>query len=215
MHSETIQRTIRAYDDWIVRGYCWGRFQILRQRFLDEIGQYLPERGKVLDIGCGIGLFSLYYAQTFPQLQLRGVDLNPKRIAVATRAARKLGLGNAVYALGDARGFAADESYDAVYMLDVIHHIPADRVRPLIENIRKCLPRGGRLLVKDVDAKPTYKRLFTHVLDLAMDPKTPVHYWPSDELRQLLSECGFRVYRHAMVDYLPYPHVMYACELVS
>ena len=100
-------------------------------------------------------------------------------------------------------------------MLDVIHHIPADRVKPLLEGICKCLPRGGRLLVKDVDAKPAYKRLFTHALDLAMDPKTPVHYWPSDELRALLTKCGFRVYRHAMVDYLPYPHVMYACELVA
>ena len=215
MRSETIKRTIRAYDDWITRAYCWGRFGILRQRFLDEIGQYLPERGTVLDIGCGIGLFSLYYAQVFPQLHLRGLDLNPKRVEMASRAARALGLENAEYGLGDARGFVGGESYDAVYMLDVIHHIPADRVQPLLEGICKCLPRGGRLLVKDVDAKPAYKRLFTHVLDLAMDPTTPVHYWPSDELRALLTKCGFRVYRHAMVDYLPYPHVMYACELVG
>ena len=43
MHSATVKRIIRAYDDPIVRAYCWARFGILRQRFLDEIGQYLPE----------------------------------------------------------------------------------------------------------------------------------------------------------------------------
>ena len=52
MHSATVRRIIRAYDDPIIRAYCWGRFGILRQRFLDEIGQYLPGEGVVLDIGC-------------------------------------------------------------------------------------------------------------------------------------------------------------------
>ena len=45
MHSATVKRIIRAYDDPIVRAYCWARFGILRQRFLDEIGQYLPDEG--------------------------------------------------------------------------------------------------------------------------------------------------------------------------
>ena len=48
MRSEAVHSVIGAYDDWVVRAYCWGRFGILRQRFLDEIGQYLPERGRVL-----------------------------------------------------------------------------------------------------------------------------------------------------------------------
>jgi len=83
MHSATARRIIRAYDDPIVRAYCWARFSILRQRFLDEIGQYLPQEGPILDIGCGFGLFSLYYAATGRRRLLRGLDLNPRRIAQA------------------------------------------------------------------------------------------------------------------------------------
>ena len=37
MRAEPILSVIHAYDDWIVRGYCWGRFGILRQRFLDDL----------------------------------------------------------------------------------------------------------------------------------------------------------------------------------
>jgi hypothetical protein len=37
-HGERMSRILGSYDDWIVRGYCWGRFKILRQRFLLEIG---------------------------------------------------------------------------------------------------------------------------------------------------------------------------------
>ena len=57
------------------------------QRFLDEIGQYLPERGRVLDLGCGFGLFSLYYASVYPGLRVEGLDRNPRRIAMAQAVA--------------------------------------------------------------------------------------------------------------------------------
>jgi 2-polyprenyl-3-methyl-5-hydroxy-6-metoxy-1,4-benzoquinol methylase len=91
MHNATVKRIIRAYDDPIVRAYCWARFGILRQRFLDEIGQYLPEAGPVLDIGCGFGLFSLYYAATGPRRLLRGLDLDTRRIALAPVGGRAPG----------------------------------------------------------------------------------------------------------------------------
>ena len=45
-----------------------------------------------------------------------------------------------------------------------------------------------------------------------MDPRTPVTYWPADDLQQLLTEVGFVVRRHLMVDILPYPHVLYICQ---
>jgi SAM-dependent methyltransferase len=212
MRSEPVLNVIRAYDDWIVRAYCWGRFWIVRQRFLDEVGQYLPRRGRVLDLGCGFGLFSLYYASVLPEIEIEGIDLNPRRIAMARTAAERLGLGNARYEVGNATEFRAGRLFDAAYMLDIVHHIPADTVRPLLEQMAKCLPAGGRLIVKDVDTRPVWKRWFTHALDKVMDPGTAVRYWGGEELQALLEEVGFTVYRHLMVDILPYPHILYVCE---
>jgi cyclopropane fatty-acyl-phospholipid synthase-like methyltransferase len=212
MRSEPVLSVIRAYDDWIVRSYCWGRFWILRQRFLDEIGQYLPAQGRVLDIGCGFGLFSLYYASVRPGLRIEGIDRSASRIAMARRAARRLGLDNVQYEVGDARDFRSGESFDAAYMLDIVHHVPEETVRPLLEQLAKALPARGLLLIKDVDTRPAYKRWFTHVLDRLMDPRSPVRYWSVEELEGLLGEVGFRVRRHLMVDFLPYPHVLYVCE---
>jgi SAM-dependent methyltransferase len=212
MPGAPILSVIRAYDDWIVRAYCWGRFWILRQRFLDEIGQYLPRAGRVLDLGCGFGLFSLYYASIRPGLQIEGFDLNPRRIAMARDAARKLGLANVRYEVGNATDFRDGRLLAAAYMLDIIHHIPAEAVRPLLEQMAKILPPGGRLLIKDVERRPAWKRWFTHALDRVMDPGTPVHYWAAEDLQALLEEIGFSVYRHLMVDFLPYPHILYICE---
>ena len=212
MRREAIARVIAAYDDPIIRAYSWGRFLILRQRFLDEIGQYLPAEGTILDIGCGFGLFSLYYAQLIPAASFRGLDLNPRRVALATEAARRLGLANAAYAVGDARTYRADAEYAAAYILDIVHHVPPETVEPLLSELHKAIRPGGCLLVKDVDTQPAYKRWFTHALDLLMSPGGVIHYWPAGELAALLQRIGFRVYRHLMVDVLPYPHVLFVCH---
>src|SRR5262249_58923644 len=118
MRADIIRRIIHAYDDPIVRAYCWVRFWILRQRFLDEIGQYLPESGPVLDIGCGFGLFSLYYAATAPGRFVRGIDLSAGRIAMARRAAARLAIENVSYEEGDARRVNGADEGAASYLLD-------------------------------------------------------------------------------------------------
>ena len=212
MRSETVRKIIRAYDDPLVRAYGAVRFGILRQRFLDEIGQYLPDEGPVLDIGCGFGLFSLYYAASGPRRFVRGLDRDGRRIALARRAAARLGLDNVAYTEGDARDFKGDTEAVGAYMLDIDQHIPPDTVAPLLRQLRRCLIPGAPLLVKDVDTRPAAKRWFTWLLDKAMAPRTPVRYWSADELQTVLEASGFRVRRHLMVDLLPYPHVLYVAE---
>jgi cyclopropane fatty-acyl-phospholipid synthase-like methyltransferase len=212
MPRDAIARVVAAYDDRVVRAYSRARFLILRQRFLDEIGQYLPDRGAVLDLGCGFGLFSLYYAQILPGARFHGLDRNARRIAMATEVAARLGLANTRYEVGDVRAYRAGIEYDAAYMLDIVHHIPPDTVAPLVAELHKSLAPGGCLLVKDVDTRPAYKRWFTYVLDRLMDPRGVVRYWPAEELQDVLEGTGFRVRRHLMVDILPYPHVLYVCH---
>jgi SAM-dependent methyltransferase len=209
---EAIARVVKSYDDWVIRAYSRARFVILRQRFLDEIGQYLPGSGDVLDLGCGFGLFSLYYAQILPGLRLHGVDLDARRIALARVAARRLGLANVDYTVGDARAFRASRPYAGAYMLDIVHHVEPAAVRPLLAELHAALGPDGCLVVKDVDRRPTYKRWFTHALDLIVSPGSPPHYWAAEALQAALEETGFRVHRHAMVDFLPYPHVLFVCR---
>ena len=209
MRADVIRRIVGAYRDPVVRAYCWVRFGILRQRFLHEIGQYLPEAGPVLDMGCGFGLFSLYYAVTAPGRFVRGVDLNERRIAMARRAAARLRIENVAYEEGDARDFKGDGEVAAAYMLDIVHHISPDTVPPLLGRLHACLPPGGVLLVKDVDTRPAPKCWFTWALDKLMGPTTPVTYWSAEELTGALRGAGFEVRRHAMLDFLPYPHVLY------
>ena len=213
-YSRRLSSIIGSYDSALIRAYSWGRFRILHQRFLDEIGQYLPSRGKILDIGCGFGLFSLYFAHGHPDRQVHGFDLNAKRIATANDSAHKLRMPNVAFHAEDATKWKGAEQFDAAYMLDIIHHVPREAVDGILGQLRNMVSPTGVVVIKDVNSRPWFKTAFTWALDKAMDPKTPVHYWPMDVLKKKLQDNGFHVHAHQMVDVLPYPHVIYICRPV-
>jgi SAM-dependent methyltransferase len=207
-----VARIIGAYDRRVIRWYCHVRFRIMRQRFLEEIGTHLPEAGTVLDIGSGFGLFSLYYALQRPGLRIVGCDIDARRIEQARRAAERLGLANVRYERGDAADLWVPEGLGGAYMLDIVHHIPREAVAPLLEALYRTLAPGAKLVIKDVDRTPAWKRWFTFVLDKAVAPRGRVRYWPREELETLCRRTGFEVECRPLVDILPYPHMLYVCE---
>ena len=209
--TTTVKRIIDNQESFIVRLYARIRFQILRQTFLQEIGQYLPREGRVLDLGCGFGLFSLYFAIDAPGREMSGVDRNPDRIKLAETCAARLGVTNVDYIASDVLAWEGDSNFDAIYMLDLVHHLPRDQVSSFLEQVRSMLQDGGMLILKEVSNKPYYKRMFTYALDRLMVGMEPIHYWDPDELTALLDRLGLDVKRHTMNDYLPYPHILYIC----
>ena len=210
-----IREIVGSYDDLLTRLYSMIRFTILRQPFLEEIGQYLPAQGRILDLGCGFGLFSLYYASREPGRKITGVDLSAARIERARTSAEKLGLSNLEYHVANVLEWGTEQDFNAVYLLDVIHHLPAAEVSRFLHKIRSLITPGGMLVIKEVADRPRYKMLFTLVLDRLMVGMEPIRYWPPDELAQLLEDLGFLVYRHRMTDVLPYPHILYVARLTS
>jgi len=210
-HARTIAPIIRAYDSFIVRLYCLVRFRILRGRFLEEISQFLPAEGKVFEIGCGFGLFGLYFARVSPRLVIRGVDVDAQRIQLAQRAQRRLGLDNVDFAVGDALTVRLPDGLDGCYALDLLHHLPRRAARSLIAHVYEQLRPGGVFIVKDVDTRPRYKMAFTWLLDVMMTRGERPQYWSVADMTGELRTPGFDVIRYAMVDVLPYPHELYVC----
>lgn len=202
---------ISAYPSLLTRAYCVARFRIIKGRFLEEIGQFLPWGGNVLEVGCGFGLFSLYFARTRPDLQIHGFDIDEGRVQKAEAVRRRLGLTNASFEVGDAREATLPGGLDACYMLDIIHHIPHASALELIEACHRQLRPGGVLIIKDVDTRPRYKMAFTWLLDVIMTKGERPEYWNRSELIGELHRVGFDVVTYAMVDLLPYPHQLYVC----
>ena len=69
--QEAIRRIAAALPP-LERAYALVRFAIFRTKFLAMMNLVLPERGRLLDVGCGFGLFSVYFAMTSPHRVIRG-----------------------------------------------------------------------------------------------------------------------------------------------
>ncbi len=208
-YRRLLRRIIRAYDSTVVRAYSVVRFQIINLNMLHILSLCLRGKRRVLEVGCGFGLFGCYFSARDPEVQWQGLDLNEHRIDMARRAAARLELPNAQFAVADAREvLALDAEFDAVVMMDLLHHIPDDAKRQLLDTVLARLAPGGVLVIKDVTRRPAWKLFFTWVLDVAMTKGFEMWYWNPAQLRAAIP-AHFRIEAYPINDWLPYPHIVY------
>jgi 2-polyprenyl-3-methyl-5-hydroxy-6-metoxy-1,4-benzoquinol methylase len=113
----------------------------------------LPTEGRVLEVGCGHGLFSGYLAQRSPGVRVHGVDIDAGKIAVAKRAERP---GRVDFAVGTS-GSVPEGPWDGVVLVDVLYLLDEGAQRALLEACAAVLAPGGVLVVKDMATRPRWK----------------------------------------------------------
>jgi SAM-dependent methyltransferase len=206
-------RIIGAYDSIIIRAYCYVRFLIMNMRIMEEIEQYLPRNAVILDVGCGFGLFSLFFAGCSDTRRLVGFDVSPKRIAIAKKTRDKLGFTKQIaFHDGDVADYSFEQPVDAIVMLDLYHHLEPEIGERILASFHSVLNEDGVLVIKDVASRPWGKMAFTWVLDKLVNARAVLRYYTKDEMITLLKDHGFDVKFHHMPDILPYPHILYVCR---
>jgi 2-polyprenyl-3-methyl-5-hydroxy-6-metoxy-1,4-benzoquinol methylase len=209
---EAMARIVRGLP-LLERAYANVRFSILRPKLLSVMDLLLPAEGRILDVGCGFGLFAAYFAQTQPEREILGVDPDARRIQMAERVAASLKLTQHRFMACDARDARVRGPFAAAYLLDVMHHVPESEQEPLLCHLRDLIAPGGVLIVKDVTTQPTFGLKFTEVLDRVMVGwSEPLHYRHHREWGEILQRIGFKVRTVRVPDILPYPHVVIAAQ---
>jgi 2-polyprenyl-3-methyl-5-hydroxy-6-metoxy-1,4-benzoquinol methylase len=210
---EAVARIARALPP-VERAYAAIRFSILRPKLLSVMDLLLPDEGRILDVGCGFGLFASYFGQMQPRRRIVGVDPNARRIRLATHVAEAVGLTGAnapSFHVGDVRDAQLVGPFAGIYVLDVMHHIPKVDQVPVLERLRDLLVPGGVLVIKDITTEPHYQLLFTKLLDRVMvGLDEELAYRHHREWGEVLASLGFKVRMVRVPDVLPYPHVVIA-----
>lgn len=207
-----MNRVLRAYPPGLIRLYCIIRSHILRNHILAEIGQYIPDSGNVLELGCGFGLFSNCFGMSHPGVAFHCVDKSEGRIQKARAVAAQCHVENVTFVCADAReAIDATPRLDCIFMFDLVHHLPPGSIEPFLEHCWSALKPGGLLIVKDVSDRPWHKMAFTWILDVLMTLGERPHYLSPERFLGIFTSFGAEVRVHRINDYLPYPHILYIC----
>jgi SAM-dependent methyltransferase len=105
----------------------------------------------LLDIGGGLGAFSIAFCRHYPGLEATIIE-HPRIVPLVQRAVIVAGLVKRVRVMGLdlARRPALPRGFDTVFLSNIIHSRGVDENRSLLAEIRRCLEPKGQLIVRDV-----------------------------------------------------------------
>jgi SAM-dependent methyltransferase len=165
-----------------------------RLRVLSEaLAPLLPERGRVLDVGCGDGRLAASILARRPHLALEGVEVRPRpgtRIPVAGFDGRRLPF--------------QDGAFDAALAVDTLHH--ADDPDALLA---ECARAARRVIVKDHLRDPPLARATLRFMDWVGNRRhgvpVPADYFRRARWEDAFARAGLAVERFETIRLFPPP----------
>jgi 2-polyprenyl-3-methyl-5-hydroxy-6-metoxy-1,4-benzoquinol methylase len=124
----------------------WYRTQFLLDSM--KIISLLPTRGKLLDVGCGVGLLDYKIAQLSPDLSIFGVDINQRSVAMAKAYNPHPNINYTCVPLQ-----AVEGHFDCILFVDVFHHVEPKQYKILLESSSHLLSPKGYLIIKDIERR--------------------------------------------------------------
>lgn len=118
---------------------------------------YFPDRGEVVDLGCGNGLFPAVLKLGAPSRRVLGLDLDARKIAAARKALANV--PHLDFRLGDLMAFDYPPA-DVYSLVDVLYLLPFEAQDMILARCREALRPGGTLLIKEMDKRPRRKYLW-------------------------------------------------------
>ena len=154
-----------------------------------SVVEHLGKPKRLLDVGCGAGTF---IGNSLDGIDALGVDLSAAQIAYATAA---YGTPSHHFSTQPVADLAvAGQRVDAVTMIELIEHLPADAAVRLLADSRRLLTADGLLVV----TTPNYASLWP-LIEVGVNALSPVSYvdqhinkYRRGLLRSHLTQAGYR-----------------------
>jgi len=170
-----------------------------------KVAAAVPEGGRVLEVGCGYGLFSLYLARG--GRHVTGVDIDGAKVAEAQRA----GAGRCRFAVAGT-GEVPEGPWDAVVIVDVLYLLDAAGQESLVRACAAALAPGGVLVVKEMAGTPRWKARWNRAQEtlsvrvLGITAGRRLTFVPPGVVSGWLAAAGLSVRAERLDRGYPHPH---------
>ena len=124
------------YDEYVQRQLKTGANERLISLYKRLLNGGLNAQSKVLELGCGVGIFTKLLAKKVTGGIIEAVDLSEKSVAVAKQELKHK--KNIHFDVADVVKYQPKNSdFDMITLMDVIEHIPLDHHEKLFGNLAK------------------------------------------------------------------------------
>ncbi len=196
------------------------RLFLLARWYLTPYSQmtaYLPRQGKILDLGCGHGLFALAAVLQSPTREVIGVDHDADRIGLGSKALEDLSqirLKQGIFS--DFETFPLP--YAGVAMIDVLHYFKSETQENILKQAYDLLAVGGILLVREVEPNSgmisSWNRLYEKIatrIGFTHAEEKDLHFRSKLAWCELMQKIGFKVtWKHCSS--VVFADILFICE---
>lgn len=207
--EKEVKTISKLYDDGGFTSY------FAQLRFWDgpfyELQKLVPQKGVVVDLGCGEGLLTNYLALKGKKRKLIGIEIDRNRVS---RAAR--GLKNTEFRQGSA--LTSDIPVcDSILMSHMLHHLPSyDSQIILLKRCKKALKNGGKLVIAEIDRGWTLKYALGWFVDGIVVPilfegtlvNLNFFHRPKNNWKEILESMNFEVKFKKPLPGRPFPDLL-------
>lgn len=138
-------------NEWKRLDNPYSRIEFISTMYM--IKKYFPVAGKVLDIGCGPGRYSIELLKKGFNVTL--MDLSSKSIYFAKAKIESLGFFADNYICGDANYLDAEEDnkYDCILLMGPMYHIQSKEMRvDILKQCKRILKNNGLILITYINS---------------------------------------------------------------
>jgi len=166
----------------------------------------MPKAARVLDVGCGSGLFLALLAHHGKLSEGYGFDSNAEAVEMANRMLHRLPPDPDVHIeYRDAAAAWPSGEFEIVSMIDVLHHVPPDEQRNVIFEAAQHVAPGGLFLYKDMVDRPLWRAWANRLHDLVL-ARQWIHYASLADVCRWVEEAGLKRSNENSLNMLWYGH---------
>jgi 2-polyprenyl-3-methyl-5-hydroxy-6-metoxy-1,4-benzoquinol methylase len=156
----------------------------------------LPPDRRVLDVGCGSGWLSEYFARL--GYDVTGLDISPDLVEIARERVARVPYGadhetplRCRFLVHDVESEPLPETFDAVVCYDSLHHFEDERA--VMRSLSRMTAYGGSLFILEGDRPEAGSENERELLEVMRTFGTLESPFGREYLRSLLDEFGFAV----------------------
>lgn len=177
-----VRRAFGPFEHQITEAY--RRIYVDLDDYVAAVRAWVPEAREILEVGCGEGAVTERLAEAYPGARITAIDITP-RVGRLYRGPTD----RVEFRQCTVQEIAAEAPgrFDMAMIADVVHHVPLELRRSILDAARGALAPGGTLVFKEWERTRTPIHWMCHASDRWLTGDR-VCFMSRDEGRALLAD---------------------------